>query len=102
MVAVALKQVCGMKGALGWAFLKPHPQASGVWCDLSFCLASMGFFVNPGRRGFFVFPWPQRGCSSNSSGAPQNELDGLVLVQDQRLVGRTRNLFVLALHLGQS
>lgn len=53
MVAVALKQVCGMKGALGWAFLKPHPQASGVWCDLSFCLASMGFFVNPGRRGFF-------------------------------------------------
>lgn len=41
------------EGSLGWAFLKPHPQASGVSFDPSFCLASMGFFVSPGRRGFF-------------------------------------------------
>lgn len=77
--------------ALQWAFPKPHPQVPGEPCSLGFWLASMGCFVSPDRSFFFLsFPG-----SSNSSAVLQSELDGLVLVRDQRPGGKTRGLSIL-------
>lgn len=91
----------------GWDFKSlamtqmPFPQASSVPCALGFCLASLGFFDSPERSSFFSFPWPWKGCSSNPSAAFRSELDGLVLVRDQRPAGNGRGHSVSASRLGK-
>lgn len=105
MVAVALRWVWGEREALrliSGLFQSLTLRHLGSQCGLGLCLASMGVFVSPDRSFFFVFPWPWRGCSSNSSAAFRSELDGLVLVRDQRVGGKMMGLSILAPHLGKS